>query len=248
MTASRPPADGDESRTPLLLLPGLLNDADLWRDQIAALSDVARCEVADITRDTTIEAATSRVLAEAPPRFALAGFSLGGYVAQEMLRQEPKRITRLALLDTGIHADAPDRAAARRALNKAARAPGRFHGFGEKLFASYLHPDHFGDEAIVSRIRGMTERLGPEVFVRQNNLVRKEGAEVIRDLRVPLLVLCGENDVLTPPAGHREIAALAPQARLAIVPRSGHMSPIEQPRAVADALRDWLLDAPSAPM
>lgn len=232
------------STIPLLLLPGLLNDADLWRDQTAALSGVARCEVGDITRDTTIEEAAQRLLAEAPPRFALAGFSLGGYVAQEMLRQQPARITRLALLDTGIHADAPERAASRRALDKVARAPGRFHGFGETLFASYLHPDHVGDDAIVSRIRAMTERLGPEVFVRQNNFVRKEGAEVIRALRVPFLVLCGENDVLTPPAGHREIAALVPHARLVIVPGSGHMSPIEQPQAVADALRSWRLDAP----
>ena len=233
--------------TPLVLLPGLLNDAELWRDQVAALSEVAECRVGDITRGETLGALAASVLAAAPPRFALAGFSLGGYVAQEVVRRAPERVKRLALLDTSMHVDDPARAAHRRALDAAAGAPGRFHGFGDRLLATYLHPSHLGDDAIVSRIRGMTERLGPEVFVRQNNIERRDGTEVLRTLRCPLLVLCGADDALTPPALHRAMAALAPRATLVIVPGCGHMSPIEAPDAVSRALRDWLAGDVPAP-
>lgn len=224
----------------LLLLPGLLNDAELWRDQVRALSDVANCTVPDLTRGATLEDLARSVLAQARPRFALAGFSMGGYVAQEMARLAPERIERLALLDTSIRADTPDRARTRQALDKAARAPGRFHGFGEKLLETYLHPDNLHDQAIVARIRGMTERLGPEVFLRQNALERKDGTAVLGALACPTLILCGEADALTPPADHRAMAALVRNARLVTVPRSGHMTPIENPDAVTAALRDWL--------
>lgn len=226
--------------TPLILIPGLLNDAELWRDQVAALSDIADCRVADITQGESLPELAADVLAQAPPRFALAGFSLGGYVAVEMARNSPERIERLALLDTSIRADTPDRAAVRRALDKAARAPGKFHGFGDKLLATYLDPGHLTDEAIVDRIRGMTERLGPDVFVRQNNIERRDGAAVLASLHCPLLILCGENDALTPLADHRAMAALAPQAELVAIPGSGHMTPIENPEAVNRALRRWL--------
>jgi pimeloyl-ACP methyl ester carboxylesterase len=227
---------------PLVLLPGLLNDTDLFRDQVAALADIAACTVADLTRGETLEDLADAVLADAPATFALAGFSLGGYVAQEIVRRAPERIARLALLDTSIRADAPDRAAARQALDKAVRIPGRFHGFGDRLLATYLDPAHLADAGIVGRIRGMTERLGPEVFLRQNNIQRKDGTGTLRSLTCPLLVLCGASDAVTPPDIHREMAALAPNARLVIVPGSGHMTPIEQPQAVSDALRAWLLE------
>lgn len=225
---------------PLILIPGLLNDGDLWRDQIAALSDIADCRVGDITRGTTLRELAEDVLAEAPPRFALAGFSLGGYVAVEIARVAPDRIERLALLDTSIQADTADRMAARRALGKAARAPGRFHGFGDRLLTTYLDPSHLSDEAIVGRIRDMTERLGPDVFVRQNDIERKDGTAVLASLRCPLLILCGENDALTPLADHRAMAALSRHAVLVTVPESGHMTPIENPDAVNRALRHWL--------
>jgi pimeloyl-ACP methyl ester carboxylesterase len=228
--------------TCLVLLPGLLNDADLWRDQIDALSDIADCRVGDITKGETIGELAEQVLAWAPATFALAGFSLGGYVAQEVMRRAPERVTRLALLDTSFRADAPDRAAVRRTLDKAARSPGRFHGFGDRLLATYLDSAHLTDDRIVTRIRAMTERLGPDVFVRQNNIARIDGGDVLRALGCPVLVLCGANDRLTPPDIHREMAEQAPGARLVIVPGSGHMTPIEAPEAVTRALRGWLLD------
>lgn len=228
----------------LVLIPGLLNDADLWRDQLAALADVARCKVADITRGETLLALAEGVLAEAPPLFALAGFSLGGYVAQEVVRIAPGRVTRLALLDTSIRADTPARTVERQALARAARVPGRFHGFGDRLLATYLHPSHLDDAAIVGRIRAMTERLGPETFLRQNAIERRDGEGVLRALRCPTLILCGDSDQLTPLAEHRAMATLVPHAALVAVEGSGHMTPLENPGAVSRALRDWLADDP----
>src|SRR3954471_16328726 len=121
-----PSSEGEFAQ--LILIPGLLNDADLWRDTISELSDVATCHVADITQGETLGELARSVLAEAAPRFSLVGFSLGGYVAQEIARLAPERIIRLALLDTSIHADTPARTATRRALDKAARLRGKFHG------------------------------------------------------------------------------------------------------------------------
>jgi pimeloyl-ACP methyl ester carboxylesterase len=233
-------APSSRERQPLVLIPGLLNDGDLWRDQIAALGDVAACQVADISQGETLEALAESVLATAPPRFSLAGFSMGGYVAQEIMRRAPDRVTRLALLDTSLRADTPERLAARRALDKTAVLPGKFHGFGDRLLGAYLAPSHLKDEVIIGRIRAMTARLGAQTFLRQNGIERKDGVAVLHALSCPLLILCGEHDSLTPVADHRAMAALAAHARLVIVPDSGHMTPLENPEAVTQALRSWL--------
>ena len=224
----------------LILLPGLLNDAELWRDQIAGLAGIADCYVPDLTRGETLEALAGQVLAEASPRFALAGFSFGGYVAQEIARQAPERIERLALLDTAIRVDTPERAAFRRGLTRAARLPGTFQGITDRMLASYIDRSRLADTELTGRIKTMTQRLGREVFIRQNEVERGDGEDVLRGLACPILVLCGERDQITPLADMREIAALSPHAELVVVPGSGHLTPMERPDAVNAALRDWL--------
>jgi pimeloyl-ACP methyl ester carboxylesterase len=224
----------------LLLLPGFLCDEDLWRDQLTGLADVADGRVADLGHGDSIAALARQVLATAPPRFALAGFSFGGYVAQEIARQAPQRIERLALLDTSFHADTPERIAQRRAANKSVSLPGEFLGMTEQLLPSFIAAERLHDVALVQRINAMTLRQGREVFVRQNAMRREDGAAMLRGLACPVLVLCGRHDVLTPPALHREMAALMPQAGLVVVEDSGHMSPMEQPAAVTLAMRQWL--------
>ncbi|MCC8617780.1 alpha/beta fold hydrolase [Xanthomonas vesicatoria] len=228
-------------RPTLLLLPGLLNDAELWHAQRAALAGIADCVVGDLTRADSIRALASQLLEHMPPRFALAGFSLGGYVAQELLRLAPERVERLALLDTSARGDAPERVAQRRAQEASVRAGSTFHGFGERLMRHYVHPSRWQDEALLERVRGMTQRVGVEVFLRQNRLQRQDGRALLRTYGGPVLVLCGEDDAITPPALHEEMAALAPRAQLVRLPMCGHLSPLEQPQAVSEALRDWLL-------
>ncbi|WP_348670974.1 alpha/beta fold hydrolase [uncultured Paracoccus sp.] len=224
----------------LILIPGLLNDADLWRDQVAGLSDVARPVVADITRGETLAELAAQVLSLADDRFAMAGFSLGGIVAQDIMRITPGRVTHLALLDTTMLADRPDRAAERQRLIALARSPGKFHGFGEKLLETYLAPQNLSNATMAARVRGMTERLGPEVFVRQSLIDRPDSRATLRWLRCPVLVLCGEHDALTAPALHRDMAVEIPDSRLVIVRDAGHLTPIEQPEAVNAALRQLL--------
>lgn len=229
-----------DPRPPLLLLPGFLCDEDLWRDQLTGLADVADGRVADLGHGDSIAALARQVLATAPPRFALAGFSFGGYVAQEIARQAPQRIGRLALLDTSFHADTPERIAQRRAASKSVSLPGEFRGMTEQLLPSFIAAERLHDTVLVQRINAMTLRQGREVFIRQNAMRREDGEAVLRSLTCPVLVLCGRHDVLTPPALHREMAALMPQAELVVVEDSGHMSPMEQPAAVTRAMRQWL--------
>jgi len=224
----------------LILLPGLLNDAELWRDQISGLSDVARCHVPDLTQGETLRELAQTVLADAEPTFALAGFSMGGYVAQEIARIAPQRIERLALLDTSIRVDTPDRAARRKALNDAARRPGEFIGISEAILKSYVDPSHLDDVDLTGRIIAMTQRLGREVFLRQNSLEREDGEAALKALRVPLTIICGETDQITPAAGHRQMAKAIGCSHLLVIPQTGHMTPMEAPGPVNGALRHWL--------
>jgi pimeloyl-ACP methyl ester carboxylesterase len=224
----------------LLLLPGLLNDAELWRDQVTGLADVARCRVADLTRGESLRALAEQVLAEAEPTFALAGFSMGGYVAQEIARIAPGRIKRLALVDTAIRADTPERAAQRRAVNAAASHEGAFLGVADRLMASYVDPSRLADKDLTGRIQAMTQRLGREVFLRQNGLAREDGAAALRALRCPIVIICGEHDAITPLAGQHEMARAIGCTHMVVIPNAGHMTPMEAPQAVNAALRRWL--------
>ncbi|WP_426703264.1 alpha/beta fold hydrolase [Rhodanobacter sp. Col0626] len=229
-----------DDRPSLILLPGFLCDEELWRDQLSGLANIADGRVADLGHGDSIAGLARQVLATAPPRFALAGFSFGGYVAQEIARQAPQRIQRLALLDTSFRADTPQRIAQRRAANTTVSLPGEFRGMTEQLLPSFIAADRLHDAPLVRRIHAMTLRQGREVFVRQNAMLREDGAATLRSLTCPVLILCGRHDVLTPPALHGEMAALMPQARLVVVEDSGHMSPMEQPAAVTQAMREWL--------
>ena len=224
----------------LILLPGLLNDAELWRDQISGLADVARCQVADLTRGESLRELAEQVLADAEPTFALAGFSMGGYVAQEIARIAPGRIERLALIDTTIRADTPERAAQRRAVNASASGEGAFLGVADRLMASYVDASRLDDKDLTGRIQAMTQRLGREVFLRQNGLPREDGAAALRALRCPIIVICGEHDAITPLAGQHEMARAIGCTHMVVIPDAGHMTPMEAPQAVNAALRRWL--------
>ncbi len=232
-------------RIPLLLLPGLLNDAELWRAQLADLSDIADCSVGDLTSEDTMQAVAASVLAQAPERFALAGFSLGGFVAQQIMRMAPGRVQRLALIDTSIHADSSERAAQRARQIASLRVPGAttvFHGFGDALVRSYIDVSRQHDHALVKRIRDMTARLGVDVFLRQSALQRVDGHDVLASCRVPLLIVCGANDRITPLSTSREMHALAPHSTLHVLPGCGHLAPMEKPHEVSAAMRTWLLE------
>lgn len=225
----------------LLLLPGLLCDARLWRDQVAALAPLARCRVADLTQDDTIAAMAARALAAAPPRFALCALSMGGYVAFEMLRQAgPGRVTRLALFDTSARPDTPEQVRRRRGLIALARS-GTFRGVTPRLLPQLLHPANLDGE-VAQEVIAMAERVGRDAFLRQQAAIlgRPDSRPDLPGIAVPTLVAVGEADALTPPALAEEMATLIPGARLAVLPGCGHLPPLEDPGAVTALLASWL--------
>lgn len=224
----------------LILIPGRLNDDGLWRHQVEALTDVCRPVVADVTRGRSFAELAASVLSMAEDTFALAGFSFGGIVAMDMVRQAPERIRRLALLDTTMMPDTPETLAARRKTADMAERATRFHGFSDQLAGAYLSPQNRENAELVAEIRAMTERLGADVFARQTRLPRPDNRDALASLTCPVLVACGEEDVLTTPERHREMATLIPGADLVMIPDAGHMTPLEQPEAVTEALQNWL--------
>lgn len=229
-------------KLPLILLPGLLCDAALWQYQTSALAEFSEPLVADLTRAESIAEMAAQVLAEAPPRFALAGLSMGGYVAQEILRQAPERVDRLALLDTSARPDTPEQSARRRGLMELSQR-GQFKGVTPQLLPMLLHPDHLTG-ALGSIVTGMAERVGQAGFIRQQRAIlgRIDSRPSLAAILVPTLVLCGDSDALTPPALAEEMAAGIADANLVLVEHSGHLSTLEQPEAVNRAMIEWLAE------
>jgi len=229
--------------TPLLLLPGLLCDRALWQSQIHDLNDVADCRVPDLGGHDSMAALAAAVLAQAPPRFAVAGLSMGGYVALEILRQAPERVMRLALLDTSARADTPEQRQRREDLMALARQ-GRFKGVTPRLLPLLLHPERLADQALVDTVMGMAERVGAEAFLRQQTAImgRSDSRELLPGIRCPSLVLCGRQDALTPLERSLEMADAIPGARLSVLEHCGHLSSLEHPTRVSAALRAWLED------
>ncbi|MCO5978740.1 alpha/beta fold hydrolase [Ideonella oryzae] len=227
-------------RTPLLLLPGLLCDAGLWAPQAEALADVAEVQVADLTQDERVEAMAARVLAQAPARFALAGLSMGGYVAFEILRQAPERVSHLALLDTTAAPDSPERALQRR-RSLAILKRGRFLGVTRQLLPTLVHPRHVHGP-VGQAVQAMAQRVGPEAYRRQQTAIlhRPDSRPLLPTLTQPTLVLGGADDTLTPPAVVRALAAQIPQSQLHTLPDCGHLPTLEQPDATSALMRRWL--------
>lgn len=226
----------------LILLPGLLCDEALWAHQVEHLSARAEVTVADLTREDNLPDMARHVLARAPQTFALAGLSMGGYVAQEIMRQAPERVARLALVDTNARADTPEQSARRRGFMAEAEA-GDFKGVTGKLLPNLVHPDHLELPQVRDTVLGMAERVGKDAFLRQQNAIlhRPDGRADLARVSCPTLVLCGEDDAMTPPAVHEEMVdAIGASATLVTVPECGHLSPLEKPDAVTNALWQWL--------
>jgi pimeloyl-ACP methyl ester carboxylesterase len=241
-----------DSRATLLLLPGLNCDADVWADQIGGLGESVACIVPRYHDLDSVVAMADKVLDEAPPRFALAGHSMGGRVALEVVRRAPERVSRLALLDTGYHArDAGERgeqeARQRKALVDLARDFG-MRAMGAEWVRGMVHPARVGDSALIERILAMIERHTPEEFSAQIQalLERPDASDVLVKIRCPTLIACGREDAWSPPARHEAMAALILNSRLVVFEHCGHMSTMERPAQVTAALHNWLQEVDRA--
>ena len=234
-------------RQPLSLLSGALCDAALWRHQIAGLSDIADVRVGDLTRDDSVGAMATRVLAGLPPRFALAGLSLGGYVALEIMRRAPERVTRLALLDCTARPEEAGLASfAETSEAGARRRPGQAELSPYGMLTTLLvDPRRLADRRLATILGAMAERVGRKAFLRQQRAIRErpDSRPMLASIACPTLLLGGRQDPVAPPRLQEEMAAAIPGAELVIVEDCGHLSPLERPEAVTAALRHWLKKA-----
>ena len=231
---------------PLVLLPGLLCDEAVWQGQIDALRDVAACVCMDWGHLDSIAAMAERVLRMAPERFSLAGHSMGGRIAFQVVRLAPQRVARLALFNTGADAKPPGAAGQeeerkRRALLQIAKERG-MRAMALEWLPAMMKPGRMADSALVETIVGMIARKTPEIYEAQMLalLGRPDAKPGLAKIDCPTLLLTGREDGWSPPARHEEMAAAIPNSRVAIVPDSGHMAPMEQPSEVAAAMREWL--------
>jgi pimeloyl-ACP methyl ester carboxylesterase len=226
---------------PTVLVAGLNCSARLYAEQIPALWQFGPVSVSDHRRDDSIAATARRILAAAPPRFALAGLSMGGYIAFEIMRQAAARVAKLALLDTGARAETPERTAQRKPLLELARR-GRFSEILDLQYPVLVHRSRHHDAALKATVRAMHQETGAQAFLAQQQAImsRVDSRPGLAAIACPTLVLVGDSDEATPPELSREMAAAIPGARLVIVPECGHLSPLERPQAVTSALVEWM--------
>lgn len=229
-------------RTPLVLIPGLLCDAALWAHQSRYLDDVMQVRVPDVGRTgESIKLVARAILDESPPRFALAGLSMGGYIAMEIMRQDPSRILRLALLNTTARPDSDETKEKRRAMIELAKG-GKFKGVTTRLLPTLIHPDRLHDASLCDTIMKMAERVGRDAFIREQSVIlsRPDSRPDLATIKVPTLVVSGRQDGLTPLEHAQEMTGIIPHSTLAIVEDCGHLSPLERPQAVTSLMRLWL--------
>lgn len=226
---------------PLVFLPGMMCDARLFGPQIAELSADMAVMCAPVTQGERIEEIASGLLDQLPKRFALAGLSMGGIVAMEILRRAPDRITRIALMDTNPLAETPAFAALREPQIVRVRSGRLLEVMRDEMKPNYLAPGPQRTD-VLNLVMDMAETLGPEVFVRQSRALqrRRDQQAVLRKCRVPALVLCGRHDELCPVKRHSFMAELIPYAELVVLENSGHLPTLEQPAETTQALRNWM--------
>jgi pimeloyl-ACP methyl ester carboxylesterase len=228
---------------PSLLVPGLNCSPRLYAAQMPALWAFGPVTVADHRRDDSMDAIAARILSAAPSRFALIGLSMGGYIAMAMLRAAPERIAKLALLDTGPRADAPQQSENRKRQIDIALA-GRFSEIPGLQWPMLVHKNRQHDEALKEVVVQMAEETGAEAFVRQQRAIagRPDSRPGLAQIGCPTLILVGDGDQLTPPELSHEMNALIPGSRLVTVSDCGHLSTLERPGAVTRALVEFMQD------
>lgn len=226
----------------LLLIPGMLNTAAVWAHVVPLLEGVAEVRIANVQTQTSIANMATDAMAQvadvAPEQpLVVCGFSMGGYVAIEMVAVSLRKVGALCLLDTSGRPEAPETAAQRektiaaieRDFDKVASGVARFSTGAETQ----------NNAALMAEILVLLRAVGPTVAIAQNRAVmaRADHRDALRKLDMPVLVACGKTDQITPPVLSQELAALIPGAQLVWVDGAGHMTPMEQPAALAEHLK-----------
>jgi pimeloyl-ACP methyl ester carboxylesterase len=225
----------------LVLLPGLLNTPRVYDPVVAELGDAAEIIVPALHSFDSLGEMADAVLAMAPERFSLGGFSMGGYVSFEILRRAPERVERLALIDTQAGPDSAESTARRRAFSEQSQL-GRFHGVTASLLPNLIHPSRLSDRSVVDPIVEMAAEIGADGFLREQRAImaRPDSRPMLVDIEVPTVVIFGRQDHVIPLARGEEMAADISHSRLVVLEQCGHVAPLEKPVEVATALRRWI--------
>ncbi len=229
---------------PLVLIPGMMCDARLYAPQIAALSHRLPIHYAPLSSHDSVQALAAEILAHAPPKFALAGLSMGGIVAMEVFAQSPERVKKLALLDTNPRAELDEVKTRRQAQIERVKNGELLAVMQNDMIPNYFRSNDIADADIVAACEAMAIACGADVFVRQSLALRErpDQQQTLQKVNVPTLILCGEDDLLCPLERHTFMQELIPHAQLEIIKGAGHLTTLQQPEAVNKALETWLFD------
>lgn len=229
-------------RETICLVPGLLCDGIIWEHQRRTLATHYDVMIPDLSRQSSIGQMAMDILANAPPRFSIAGHSMGARVALDVVARAPERILRIALLDTGVHPATAEEPRRRQELLDISA------GAGMRALADRWLPPMVKDGTLMAnpalrqKLYAMVERMSPQIHQNQIRalLDRPDAHAQLSKIDCPVLIGVGEQDRWSPPAQHEAIAAAIPHARYVVFPESGHMAPIEAAEAVTEALQNWL--------
>jgi pimeloyl-ACP methyl ester carboxylesterase len=232
------------TREPVILLPGLACDAHVWQAQRDALAEIAACR-AIVPDGDSMDAMAADILSRAPDRFALAGLSMGGYVALAILRRAPGRVSRVCLANTSARPDSELQQAGRLAFMAAAAEPGGFEHVITRLLPVLVHPDHRQDVQLRANISDMMRRSGGPTFIRQQKAAacRPDSRAGLARIAVPACIIAGRADRVTPPEHAVEMANAIDGATLHVLENCGHLTPMEAPAQVTGIMRAWLAAA-----
>jgi len=221
-----------------VFVPGFMADQTLWDDLVPRLDTREEVVFADLKTGHTIEAIAQAILDRAPNEFHLVGFSMGGYVSREMARQAPHRVRSLVLIATSARGDTPEQIRRKEsALQQISTA--RFSGLSLASVKASLHRERAGDAQLIERVRRMGLALGQEVFKRQSAVPRTGDLSRLGEIRCPTLVVAADDDQIRSLDEGHELRDGIPGAELVVIPRSGHMVPMEAPNLLARLMSDW---------
>jgi pimeloyl-ACP methyl ester carboxylesterase len=223
----------------LVLLPGFMCDNELWRDMVPDLGRLGQLHYGNVYQDDTLEGMAKRVLSEAPERFVLVGFSMGGFVSRVLTLMAPERVTGVVFVASSAREYTP----AERARRIQGALPGDKPKKANPGVALSLHPDRERDPVLLERLRGMQRRLGPEVRTRQSALIRKDGYADLARITCPSLVVACRQDRLRKLEETERMAKCLPHSRFEIIEDCGHMAPLEKPHELAMLLETWIASA-----
>ncbi|MEJ6397731.1 alpha/beta fold hydrolase [Yoonia sp. 208BN28-4] len=227
----------------LVLIPPILCDARVFAPQMSAISAQHSVLFAVTRHGERISEIASTILDSAPSRFALAGMGMGGMIAMELFRRAPGRITRIALIATNPQADTPDVAANREPLIIAARAGRMNDVIAHELAPAALAPTANRPE-VAALVQDMAHGLGPTAYVKQARAMqrRPDQQDVLRKIKVPALIMCGDHDTQNTVRRHEFMADMIPYAKLEVLPDAAHLPTLERPNRSTAILQSWMAE------